>query len=520
MKHLGDITKIAGHRVPPVDVVIGGSPCQDLSTAGKRAGLAGTRSGLFMEQIRLIKEMRMFYGRPRYMVWENVPGAFSSNKGDDFRAVLEETIRIVEPDAPDIPLPKKRKWPLSDCWYGDGWSVAYRVFDAQFWGTPQRRRRIALIADFGGLTAPEILFERDGLCRNPPSIEAEGETPAAEVGGGSGAPSVYCLATQQGGAELRSDDKAPTLTAAAGMSGNNQPVVCLTPWGRATLDTQRAGGIEFEKEKAPTLSEGQHDASVVMTVENHPDDSSRVKMKNCYSQAAYDKYLNDDKAATIKSSGGSYGGGSENLVVEELDGYNATLTGDKSSTLGVNCGMSTGRNGVLVHDVAENTVCAFHGQASYTADISASSEVAPNLMNTKQVNVQQKYVVRRLTPLECERLQVFPDGWTDIGPWVDSKGRLHKDSSDAARYKALGNSIAIPPWAWVLRRLSAQFEYTPTMASLFDGIGGFPLIWERLNGAGSCLWSSEIEEFPIAVTRFHFGESSTGGGSKCGMTER
>ena len=113
-------------------------------------------------------------------------------------------------------------------------------------------------------------------------------------------------------------------------------------------------------------------------------------------------------------------------------------------------------------------------------------------------------VVRRLTPLECERLQGFPDGWTDIGPWTDSAGKLHKESSDSARYKALGNSIALPPWSWVLKRLCACYERTATMASLFDGIGGFPLIWERLNGPGTCLWASEIEQFPIAVTRRRF----------------
>ena len=115
-------------------------------------------------------------------------------------------------------------------------------------------------------------------------------------------------------------------------------------------------------------------------------------------------------------------------------------------------------------------------------------------------------LVRCLTPLECERVQGYPAGWTDIGPWVDSTGKRHKESRDTARYKALGNSIALPPWAWVLKRLCACYERPATMASLFDGIGGFPLLWERLNGWGSCLWASEIEEFPMAVTRRHFGE--------------
>lgn len=118
-------------------------------------------------------------------------------------------------------------------------------------------------------------------------------------------------------------------------------------------------------------------------------------------------------------------------------------------------------------------------------------------------DASEDYIVRRLTPLECERLQGFPDGWTDIGDWIDSKGKT-RQTTDAARYKALGNSIAIPPWKWVLKRLCANYERDATMASLFDGIGGFPLIWEQFNGRGSCIWASEIEDFPIAVTKKHF----------------
>ena len=173
MKHYGDITLIDGHKLPIVDVVTGGSPCQDLSIAGKRAGLAGERSGLFMEQVRIIREMREEYVRisgtdrdvrPRYMVWENVPGALSSNGGEDFQAVLEETARIVD-QSTTIPRPADG-WGNAGCILGDGWSIAWRIHDAQFWGVPQRRRRIALVADFGGHTAPEILFERKGLSRD------------------------------------------------------------------------------------------------------------------------------------------------------------------------------------------------------------------------------------------------------------------------------------------------------------------------------------------------------------------
>jgi len=117
-----------------------------------------------------------------------------------------------------------------------------------------------------------------------------------------------------------------------------------------------------------------------------------------------------------------------------------------------------------------------------------------------------EYIVRRLTPLECERLQGFPDNWTDIGPWEDENGKVRKESADSARYKAIGNSIALPPWEYVLQRLALCCGDDTTMASLFDGIGGFPLIWERLNGKGSCLWASEIEAFPIAVTKRRFSE--------------
>lgn len=204
MKHFGDITKLNGAELPVVDVITGGSPCQDLSVAGKREGLDGERSGLFLEQIRIVKEMREndrangrtgFMVRPRYMVWENVPGAFSSNKGADFQTVLTEIVRIAEPVAPPVPLPTK-KWSKSGCIYDElgGWSVAWRVHDAQFWGatqyvdgrvwhrgTPQRRKRIALVADFGGLTAAEILFVKKGLHGDFAEIREEGQGTSTDI---------------------------------------------------------------------------------------------------------------------------------------------------------------------------------------------------------------------------------------------------------------------------------------------------------------------------------------------------
>ena len=174
MKHFGDITKLNGAELPVVDIITGGSPCQDLSVAGARAGLAGSRSGLFMEQIRIIKEMREHdrqSGRTgadvrcRFAVWENVPGCFSSNGGRDFQAVLTEFVRIAEPDAPDVPMPPKNKWPHAGLLYDElgQWSVAWREHDSQFWGVPQRRKRVSVVADFGGLRAGEILFECESV---------------------------------------------------------------------------------------------------------------------------------------------------------------------------------------------------------------------------------------------------------------------------------------------------------------------------------------------------------------------
>ena len=195
MKHLGDISKINGGDVEPVDIITFGSPCQDLSVAGKRAGLKHedngddetTRSGLFMEAVRIIKEMRnATNGKyPRYAVWENVPGAFSSNKGQDFRIVLEELVRIAEPTAVMPPVPKAG-WAYADVYCGNGWSLAYRVLDAQYWGVPQRRRRIYLVADFRGERAGKILFEREGLRGDFAESRTPREAAAGDAASSSG----------------------------------------------------------------------------------------------------------------------------------------------------------------------------------------------------------------------------------------------------------------------------------------------------------------------------------------------
>lgn len=193
MQHYGDVSKINGAEIPPVDVITFGSPCQDLSVAGKRAGIKHenhgddetTRSGLFMEAIRIIKEMRAATNGkyPRFAVWENVPGAFSSNGGRDFQAVIEELTKIKIPNV-SIPQPKGGKWTSPGLVEGDGYSLAWRVLDAQFWGVPQRRRRIYLVADFTGGCAGKILFKRKGLRRNFTACRTQGQgtTPYAERG--------------------------------------------------------------------------------------------------------------------------------------------------------------------------------------------------------------------------------------------------------------------------------------------------------------------------------------------------
>ena len=569
MIHLGDITKIHGGEAPVVDVVIGGSPCQDLSIAGKRAGLAGARSGLYMEQIRIIKEMRERdrrmgrtgeFVRPRYMVWENVPGAFSSNGGKDFAAVLEEAIRIAEPEAPDIEVPEKgwNTWGGYHDEMGGRWSVAWRVLDAQHWGVPQRRRRIALVADFGGDTAWEISFERQSMSGYPAKSGAPGEGPAGDSergagGAGKDAGSVICL---QGNAIDRADTAGcngkgwkedvcytlNTIDRPAVCAGPN----CLTPWdcqskrvyseagvmptlpagensgqnqeavlcaGFKLGNSEQARSIGYAEEQAPTLNAecGGDKPAVIAFAQNQREEVRNVGDKavslaaeagmHCQTFVALDMshacdVIRDcgEVAPSLQARMGT--GGNQIPLTFQMQGFGDYREGDVASSC-------------KQRDFKDNTdlVCSVDcrnftegGEINGTLQAKETGGQSLNLNNT----VRQNMVVRRLTPLECERLQGFPDHWTDLGEWTDSKGKRHKDA-DSPRYKALGNSIALPPWKWLLKRLCGNYGRDATMASLFDGIGGFPLIWEQLNGRGTCLWASEIEEFPIAVTKRRFG---------------
>ena len=320
MKHYGDISQMDGGKIEPVDIITFGSPCTDMSVAGRRAGLEGQQSVLFYQAIRIIKEMRCATNGkyPRYIVWENVPGAFSSNSGEDFKAVLEAVIGVAEPDT-QVPMPEKNRWPYADCYMGDGWSVAYRVLDAQFWGVPQRRKRIYLIADFAGGRAFDILLKSEGVS----GYSAEGfrswQRTAGSAADRTGTASL-CLNDQGGQRMDVTDDVTATLRAEA-----HHPPCVLESAGFCTEHSSKSRSIGYEEETSPTLRAGVVPAAVAL--ENHPTDS-RVKIAE------------DGKVQTLTSRMGT-GGGNVPLVMKiragcEGGGKGALIQENKSATLSCN----------------------------------------------------------------------------------------------------------------------------------------------------------------------------------------
>lgn len=554
MKHVGDVTKLSGYELPAVDCISGGSPCQDLSVAGRRAGMKHedkgdgetTRSGLFMDQMRIVKEMRERdraagrsgrFVRPRYMVWENVPGALSSpgkdRKGEDFAAVIEEIIKVAEPGAALRVRVPNGGWPNSGCYYAEdgSWSVAWRVHDAQFWGatqyaddrvlflgTPQRRRRIALVADFGGLSAAEVLFVRKGLSWDSgESEEARQGTTAGTESGLGDAISFQERAEKPGGIN---GDVAGTLDASyykgcVSRQGIERDVVIEPTMIEmtSTKNTIIEDGVSCTLTARMGIGGNQVNAVLPFdtTQITHPANYSHPKPGDpCHPLAA-----GAHPPAICYGIDQQGGKGGANYSVDVAP----PILSDSHGTPHAVCIGNGQLHNISMSEVS-NTLDTMHdAQAVMVPDV---AHALKNKANCDFREDSETYVttpvgsearctrnmVRRLTPGECEKLQGYPENWTNIGEWVDTSGKKHR-TADTNRYKALGNSICLPFWYWLMRRISAQYERPATLGSLFDGIGGFPLCWERCNGKGSALWAAEIEEFPIAVTKKHFPEEET-----------
>lgn len=653
MIHLGDITKIHGDEIEPVDCITFGSPCQDLSIAGRRAGLAGERSGLFMEAVRIIKEMRSSTNGlyPTFAIWENVPGAFSSNNGDDFRAVLEELACVEQPNAVIPGPPRGGRWSKAGAIAGNGWSLAWRQLDSQYFGVAQRRKRIALILDLGGQRAGEILFERTSLSRHPdPCIQAWKEVagltanrPAGNdrmVGAGflcgssRNADSRGTEADRAGKSEAEertSGDKcceaaAYTLKIRSGCAGGGKGALVQTE-KTGTLSTIQDQTI-FQLIQEPTycISGNTVDrktnqngtgvresgAFTVNTVDRHavayalqnqnlciddalPFDTTQITSKvnksnpqwgdPCHPLAAAAHppatviRISDEEMpvqpmvlesnqvhATVTQNGicptlpasMGLGGGyvpmitdhpADRPVVFENHAQDARYkeaptcsptvvarwgTGGGNTPLVAvprqvtSYGIGNGQAHAYASKEKSGTLDTMHDAQAVAIEYSGclnpwdtqarrvygedgtfpalpSRESAGGNQQAVLAGQRTRWIVRRLTPTECERLQGYPDGWTDIGEWTDTKGKKHKPA-DSPRYKALGNSIALPQWFWIAQKMKSYMGDGAKLGSLFDGIGGFPLVWETTYGIGTARWASEIEEFPIAVTKKHFPE--------------
>jgi DNA (cytosine-5)-methyltransferase 1 len=536
---LGDICKINGAEIEPVWCITGGSPCQDLSIAGKRAGLAGARSGLFMEQVRIVKEMREAdkrngrtgdMVRPRYLVWENVVGAFSSNKGKDFAAVLEEIIKIVEPEAPGIEVPEKG-WPTWGGYHdevGGRWSVVWRTHDAQYWGVPQRRRRISVVADFGGDTASEIQFDHESLPGDIAESGASGEGSAEAAESGFNPAVGDCMTAWDCQSKRIFDinGKSPTLQGGVGGGVNNPAIFAAIPINDKATRWQGGGesrnhdgsgnglGVGKEGDPSPTLTAG--DRHGVMAPAAMAFDTTQITSKENGSQPEFGKpchTLNANAHVPCVALDMTHACDVICECGEQVPALQARMgTGGNQVPLTYGIGNGQANEASIMAEEVSQTLNTMHdAQAVMCEDVSHALREKATCAYREDAETYpvQNMVVRRLTPLECTRLQGYPDGWVDIGDWTDEKGKKHKDA-DSPKYKALGNSIALPFWDWMLRRMARYLPEGATLGSLFDGISGFNVCWARIHGAECCRWSSEIEQFPIAVTKKHFGDEKSG----------
>lgn len=544
MKHYGDVSKMDGGSIEPVDIITFGSPCQDMSIAGKREGLDGNRSGLFYEAVRIIKEMRCATNGkyPRYIVWENVPGAFSSNKGEDFRCVLESVCHIADET---VSVPSVKKWQSTGSIVGDGYSVAWRVLDAQYWGVPQRRKRIYLVADFAGGSAGKILFESEGVS----GYSAEGfrawQGAAADAGEGFGETGTFCL-NDQGGQRmdltadvtntLRAEshhpplvfenhsqdsrytgplDVAQTVLSTFGTGGNNQPFVVETPKTLKIRSGCEGGGkgALIQDDKSATLGCNNDQALFVPTAFGIcSKESNAMKSDNPHSG-----FYKADTSRTLDGNGGNPSCNQGGMAVVALEGNgarpshrgsgysedNVSFTLNATEQHGVAYGIdratyNMGQNaqfGIAVEEEVEPTMVAkgpgavahpvyttsknsYHTEAE--EDV-ANTLVATDYKDPPTISEEPYYIVRRLTPTECARLQGFPDWWCDdlgtekpsdeelyywykvfetwrLATAPDSKPKTSKQIkkwladpySDSAEYKMWGNGVALPCVVFVL----------------------------------------------------------------------
>lgn len=495
MKHLGDVSKVKGGEIEPVDIITFGSPCQDMSIAGKRAGLKHadmgddetTRSGLFLESIRIIKEMREATNGvyPRYAIWENVPGAFSSNRGEDFRTVLEEFIRVKEKDAV-MPAVPQAGWAYADCISGDGWSIAYRVFDAQYWGVPQRRRRIYLVADFRGECAQEILFKRESLRGY---FEA-GRTPWQ----GIAADAQNCVGTAIGAVDRYNQSFLPGLAQTLRAPGGGDclaPVAVYCHQGNGIdragkcLTTYSFDSLSSNSMKSKNPHSGCRAVEIAKTLDTgYPDPS-----KNQGGIAIVEKIILDDqggqqisvctdgKSPTLRAE--AHGNApyviNKKTLVYDTRGNGAgetvpTITGD--------------HNNRITDYTALCCEAVVYDGANITSPLNKTNPQAGDPCHTISTD-SRNYIVRRLTPTECARLQGFPDWWGEIPKkdnltddeyvfWLNARNtyakinnkttkeyskeqmlswynKLHSDSSE---YKMWGNGIALPNALYVMQGIA------------------------------------------------------------------
>ena len=517
MIHVGDITKLDGAKLPPVDVICGGSPCQDLSVAGLRKGLAGERSGLFMDQVRIVKEMRAEderrggsddFIRPRYLVWENVPGAFSSANGEDFRAVIEEIVHIKDSTC-HVPRPDTGRWESAGAAIlGDQFSLAWRVLDAQYWGVAQRRRRIFLVADFGGLTAPKILFEQERLLRDPAEGQGQGKgvtTAAGNSSADSGGSRVAeekqvdifafhinqreetinlngisgalmattnmqmqtfvaegmrkfesaekkeeCLCLNDQGGERMDVSVDVTATLRAGMSGHPPLVMGIqqgsagteeTPDPALTEEAETGGNnqqILFENHGIDARYTGPHEVAPTMSARygtggNNVPLVSDMPESYCIAGNIIDR--------EVQNGGNGLGCQPDISYTLTSADRHAVFSRQRSDEFLQN--RITATQSARQHKDATDLVCEPYQNTVGTIGYTDHKGINNQYVSEDKCIVENRRLIRRLTPLECERLQGFPDHWTDI-----------PGASDSARYKALGNSVAIPCVDFVLRGIA------------------------------------------------------------------